>query len=148
MTDETTTRSPWAALGLSLLCTGLGHLYCGRKRSGIVLFAAALLLVPVAVAFTMLVPGSLSLAIFLLTLLALPLVYLFAVLDSFRIACRHGVGYILRPVNRPGLYVALAVIGVLYPMGSLLLVRSRFVGASTPVRSATSTCAAEPICRS
>jgi signal peptidase I len=131
MTDgkTTVTRSPWAALGLSLLCTGLGHIYCGRGRLGVVLFVVALLLVPAALALALLAPGDASLAVFLVALLTLPLLYLFAVLDSFRIACRFGIGYVLRPYNRPRLYAVLAVVGILYPVGSLLIVRSRFVEA-------------------
>src|SRR5262249_9086948 len=47
--SPTNGRSPLIAVVLSLFATGLGHVYCGRIVTGLALFLASLLLVPVAV---------------------------------------------------------------------------------------------------
>ena len=50
MAESYSKRSPSTAAMLSMLSTGLGHIYCGRLAAGLALFFSTLLPVPFAVA--------------------------------------------------------------------------------------------------
>ena len=57
-TSQPAGRSPLLAVVLSLFCTGLGHVYCGRIVTGLVLFLAFLLFAPAVVLAALLGPGT------------------------------------------------------------------------------------------
>jgi signal peptidase I len=129
-------RNRWTALGLSFLCTGLGQIYCGRIVRGLVLFLASLLFVPAAVFLVAIEPSRLVLSALLAVLLAMPLVYLFAAYDAFRIASRAAGEGPLLDFQIPLVYVLFSIVGVLYPVGSLVLLRADVVEAYfVPTRS-------------
>jgi hypothetical protein len=68
-------KSPATALLLSLLLPGAGHLYCGKRSTGI--WTTVLFLIPMSAALyvqPVLVPSALSFAV--------P-IYIFAFLDAF-----------------------------------------------------------------
>jgi len=117
-------RKPWVAVVLSLLATGLGHIYCGHIARGLALFLASSLFAPLAVAASLLEPST----PLLMGLLALALtvigLYLFAVADAFLLARRLGDEYVLCQYNRGFLYALFILVGVCYPPGVVHYLRS------------------------
>ncbi len=95
---EFTPRHPWRALGLSLMSAGVGHVYAGQIRKGLLLYFAWLLIPLMATMAAWLPPTTFG----LVTLLLIPIglvvgVYLFAAIDAFRLAKRTSlIGYVLR----------------------------------------------------
>jgi signal peptidase I len=133
---ETSARSPWAAVVLSLFSTGLGHIYCGRIVTGLVLFLASLLFAPAVVLAALLAPSTAVLVGLLLSVAAVLGLYLFAVLDAFRVARRAGEHYTLREYNRGLVYALFILVGVTYPVGVVSVLRANvFEAFLLPVAS-------------
>lgn len=122
MTEPSTPRSPWAASALSLLCTGLGHLYCGRVVRGLTLFCASLLFGPLALVLALLTPSTPLLVVLILAGLGIVALYLFAAVDAWRLARATG-SFAPRDYNHPLVYVLLGVVGVVYPVLTLAYLR-------------------------
>lgn len=100
-------RKPWIALLLSLPVAGLGHLYAGRGRRGVVLLVLTLLFVP-SVYLLALLPPSMGIVYALTGVVAFSLgLALFALIDAFRVAKRAEVPYVRRAYNNAGLYLLL-----------------------------------------
>lgn len=118
----TLTRKPWLAAALSLAAPGLGQLYCGRLRRGLVLLALSLAFVPAAFVAAA-PPPSLGrlVALFAATLLV-PAVVLFALADAILRARRLPADFAPRRYQRLPVYLAFAALGLL-ALGSPLLVR-------------------------
>lgn len=109
------TRKPSTAAMLSMLGTGLGHIYCGRFATGLALFFTSLLPVPFAVAAGLSQdPATMLLGIILPCGLVIA-VYLYAIVASYRLAKRIGNDYELRDYNRGVVYALFIVAGILYP---------------------------------
>lgn len=119
----------WVAVVLSLLCTGLGHLYCGRTARGLVLFLLSLLFVPVVVLVALAPPSGVGLALLVVDGVGFPLLVLFAVIDSARIARRLRDGIERRDYQRPAVYALFAIVGLLFPLGSSVYLRAHVVEA-------------------
>src|SRR5262245_752797 len=122
--SATNARSPLIAVVLSLFATGLGHVYCGRIVTGLVLFLASLLLAPVAVGAAL---AGLSLFVMLclaLAILAVIGAYLYSVIGSYRLARRLQGAYELRDYNRPGVYALFILVAVTYPALAVLQLRA------------------------
>src|SRR5262245_62653477 len=81
-----TDRSPWAAVALSLVSTGLGHVYCGRIVCGLALFCASLLFAPFAYGLALIGPSTSVLVVLLLAFVGVIGLYLFAAVDAWRVA--------------------------------------------------------------
>lgn len=103
--DQSSVRFPWAALALSFLSSGVGHLYCGRIVTGLFLYSARILLplLCAIAAFTQPSNGVL-LGLILLPAAATVIVYLYAAIDAYAIARRAGSNYELKEYNRASLY--------------------------------------------
>jgi signal peptidase I len=108
-------RKPWIAVVLSLLSTGLGHIYCGKIVTGLALFLVSLLFAPVAVIVALLHPSTPVLLGLIASFLAIIGVYLFAVLDAYGLARRQREEYVPRDYNRAVVYVLFILVGVSYP---------------------------------
>ena len=87
---EPSRRQPWIAAALSLCCTGLGHLYCGRLLRGLVLFLVSLLILPVAAFVAGLASSTWALVALIVSCLLLLILWLFAVVDAWRTAASTG----------------------------------------------------------
>jgi signal peptidase I len=122
-------RIPWVAAVLSLFCTGLGHIYCGRIVTGLALFLASLLFAPVAVLVSCLAPSTFVLVGLIAAALGVIGIYLFAVVDSFRLARCMKTGYEPKDYNRPAIYAAFFLVGVSYPLGVAHYLRSHALEA-------------------
>jgi signal peptidase I len=122
-------RIPLVAVVLSLLATGLGHVYCGRIARGLVLFLASLLLAPVAVGAALAgltTPVMIFLALAIVTVIG---AYLFSVVDSFRVARKLQSDFEPRDYNRPAIYVLFIFIALTYPPLTVAQLRANVLEA-------------------
>jgi signal peptidase I len=122
-------RSPFIAVVLSLLATGLGHVYCGRVATGLALFLASLLFAPFAVLAAFLPLATGVLVALLVGTLAVLAVYVFAVVDAYRTARGLRDHYELKEYNRGLLYGLFVLVGLTYPVGIVHYVRANFFEA-------------------
>ena len=114
---ELTGRRPWMAVVLSLLSTGLGHIYCGRVVTGLVLFLASLLFAPSAVLAANLSPSLPVLLGLLLCFAGVLAVYVYSVVDAWRVARRLRHHYEPKEYNRGVVYALFILVGASYPAG-------------------------------
>ena len=119
------TRQPWIALAMTLVATGVGHLYCGRIVRGLMLFSVWLLLMPLAWFAARSQPST----PLLLTLLVMPavsvlVIYFWACVDAWRIASDTTTPYIRRDYNHLVVYVVMLLVGATYPFLVLTHLRS------------------------
>ncbi|MHC4472817.1 MAG: signal peptidase I [Planctomycetota bacterium] len=137
MSDRPTRqRTPWIAAVLSLFCTGLGHVYCGRVARGATLFLLAMVFVPVYLLIACLSPSTALLTVLAGSILLVIPVYLFAVVDSVRIAGDLREGIDLSAWNSAVVYAIGVVLGFAAPLAGMLLLRSvAFQAYYCPARS-------------
>lgn len=114
-------RNPWAALALSLLSAGLGHIYCGRLVAGVVYYCSWLVLALVWITASF---ATMSPTVFL-TLVGTPYlaavtIWLWAAIDAFRTASKIDGDFVPRNYNRGVVYTGLAVLGIVYPCALLM----------------------------
>jgi signal peptidase I len=130
------TRQPWVAAVLSLMCTGLGHLYCGNVAKGLILFLVSLLFAPTVVLAALATPSTAVLWGIFICAVSVWAVYLYATVDAFRVARRLDGPYTKRDYNHVAVYGLFVLVGVIYPVGSALLVRETvFEAFFVPARS-------------
>src|SRR5262249_16634207 len=126
MSEPVTTsrRSPFVAVVLSLFATGLGHIYCGRTVTGLVLFLVSFLVAPVAFAAAMM--GLSMLAMFCLAVAILTVIgpHLYSVIGYCLVARRCQGVYQLRDYNRPIVYVLFILVALTYPALAVFQIRS------------------------
>jgi signal peptidase I len=122
-------RSPWIAVLLSLLCGGLGQVYCGRIARGLVLMLLCGGLGPVVAALALMGPSDWSTSA-ILAAFALPgLVWIYAVIDAIILAVRAGRHYQLKDYNRWFIYLLFALMLLPNSIAYALLVREGFFEA-------------------
>jgi signal peptidase I len=89
---------------------GLGHMYAGEAKRGLIIFIVSLLAVPLALFLGLLPYQPLNVLSMALTFLA---VYLFAIADSVRIARSRRYGYVLKRYNKWYLYCAIFLLSAI-----------------------------------
>ena len=135
-TPNALARSPLVAVMLSLAATGLGQIYCGRVVRGLVMFLGSMLFAPLIVAAALLPPATLVLVGLILALLAVLGVYVYAVVDAFRLARRGRDHFHPMDYNRPLVYTLFVLVGLTYAAGGLYFIRSSvFEAFSIPTAS-------------
>jgi signal peptidase I len=117
-------RLPWAAALLSLFCTGLGHLYAGRLVTGLVLFLASLLFVPLALLAANVEPSTAVLVGLLAAAAVVAALYPLSAVGAF-LAARRSAPFAPRDYHRPLLYALFVAVGVNYPVVGVSLLRAR-----------------------
>lgn len=123
---ENKLRKWWLAGLLSLVEPGLGQVYNGQFRKGVLLFLLPLVLLPCYV----LCLNSRHLFAYLAAYLLLALFYyLFVVGDAIVQARRQGGAYRLKNYNRLSVYVAVVVVATLVSTGMNLALKYNFVQA-------------------
>jgi signal peptidase I len=134
-------RLAWAAVALSLVATGVGHIYCGQIVKGLLLFCAWFLAIPLVVAATVIPPSTANLVLLIVTpALFLVAVYFLAAIDAYRVARRVGSMYQLRDYNRSAIYVTLIVVALVYRIGLMAGVcETSFEAFMIPSRSMSPT---------
>jgi signal peptidase I len=121
---------------LSLAATGLGQIYCGRMARGLVLFLGSLLFAPAIVIAALLPAATPVLVGLILALLTVLAVYVFAVVDAFRLARRGGELFQSQDYNHPLVYTLFILVGLTYSAGGLYFLRSSvFEAFSIPTAS-------------
>jgi signal peptidase I len=137
MTETPATgRSPLVAVVLSLFATGLGHIYSGQLVRGLTLFLVSLLFGPVIAGAAFLSPSTAVLIGLLLTVLVVLGVYLYALVDAYRVARRSREHYQLRDYNRPIVYAVFILVGLPYPATVCYVLRANcFEAYLIPTRS-------------
>jgi signal peptidase I len=128
-------REPWLAAVLSLFAPGLGHLYTGRLVPGLVLFLLSLLFVPLVVLAALVDRSTVVLVVLIAAGVALPGVYLYAVLGAYRSARRQREDYQPREYNRPSLYALFILVGSAYAVGGAWYVPHVFEAFYIPTES-------------
>jgi signal peptidase I len=117
-------RSPLIAAILSLAATGLGQIYCGRIGRGLVMFLGSLLFAPAIVVAALLPPATVVLVGLILALLTVLGVYVFAVVDAFRLARRGRDLFQSMDYNHPLVYALFILVGLTYSAGAVYFIRS------------------------
>jgi signal peptidase I len=120
---------PWLAVLLTCACVGLGHLYVGRERRGLVFFLLTLLVLPALGVVAMLPPSRVALGL-LLGLVALAAVtMLAAVVDAWRCARGAGMWPLERRLWSPGVVTLFLTVGLAFPLGAAVTLRTWCVEA-------------------
>lgn len=133
--ETTRRRHPKAAVLLSLLAPGLGHLYCGQAARGLVLVVLGVTLGPLGL-FGFVPVSSAFRTAALAAFFAFTALWIWAMRDAARAARRIGDGYVLKDYNRWTVYALLAFLAVPVAAGWGAYVRAGIVQAyRIPTRS-------------
>lgn len=124
MTDAPLSPSRSLAAFLSLIAPGVGHLYAGWSRRGVVLFALAIAPVPVILVLAHLPAGRATLALILAAAVVPLLVVVVAVVDVILRTRKTRARPTSRGALPGGLLAVLAVVGLGWGIGGPLLVRA------------------------
>lgn len=129
-TEFQNARKPWIATSLSLLCTGLGQIYCGRVGRGIVMYSGALLTGALIVATAYGAGSTIMLVAFLACLIGLIGLFIWSVRDARAIARRLATSdYQLQEFNRPIVYTMMALTNLPYVFGLACFLRATTIEA-------------------
>jgi signal peptidase I len=104
-------RWPWVAVTLSVIMTGLGHIYCGRIVKGLVLAFISCILIPFIFGVFSVSHSTIRIVVIIGALLASSVIWLFAIIDSGYTAEHIKENYILKDYNRWYVYVILILMG-------------------------------------
>jgi len=123
VTDKTESRTkklterriPWKAGLLSILVLGLGHVYNGRAKRGILLYSILWLLGLPGVILLVVLPTPFNLAVFIIVALIVLAFSLYVIIDSIKTARDIGDDYKLKAYNKWYIYVAVILIIWLVP---------------------------------
>jgi signal peptidase I len=118
-------RHIWLAILLSLIMPGLGQVYCGRLKRGLVLNFLNILPLPIIIGLFSLSNSPALMQIVIITILAGGTIQLVAIIDSAILAKRAGAGYQLKDYNTPLVYVLLVLIVTGGSIGSALYIRDQ-----------------------
>ena len=104
---NTKPRRPWVAVIFTIIETGLGHMYAGSLKRGIILFGVgALLVLMCSAAFTLIVPGRL----FMVSVVGIGLAYaVYCIVDAASIAKSKRTDYQPAKYNRWYAYIGYIV---------------------------------------
>jgi len=108
-------REPVIAFLLSVLCPGLGHIYCGKPAKGLVLFFLGFVFVPIMVFCPRNVSSAFILKAILASIILLIAVFFYAVVDAWIQAQRSDEHYEVKWYNQWYLYVLVIIISLSYP---------------------------------
>jgi len=129
-------RKPLFALALSFLLTGLGQLYNGKPRKGILFFGASLIL-PFLFFQLSVVGSNQILIVFLVLSSASDLgIFIWAARDAWKQAKRMEKNYKLRVYNRLYVYILLVIVLSLFAFG-LIVNRQKICFFALPYRMQT-----------
>jgi signal peptidase I len=117
-------RHIWLAILLSLIMPGLGQVYCGRLKRGLVLNFLNILPLPIIIGLFSLSDSPSLMLIAIALILAGGIVQLTAIIDSAFLA-KRSAGYRLKDYNSPFVYVLLVLIVTGGGVGSALYLRSQ-----------------------
>lgn len=102
-------RKPLFALALSFLLTGMGQVYNGKLRKGILFFAASLIVPFLLFQLSVVGPDQTLIVLFALFLIADPGISVWAALDAWKQAKRLRKNYRRKIYNKLSVYILLIV---------------------------------------
>ena len=117
-------RKPWIAVVLSLLCTGLGQIYCGRFLKGITLFTISIITTPLTYLAALCGSATAVLVMLFLACGLVPIVYLYAVVDSFFVARRSEPDFQRKDYNNAGVYSLFVILAMVLPLGAATQIKA------------------------
>lgn len=117
-------RYIWLAVLLSLIMPGLGQVYCGRLKRGLVLNFLNILPLPIIIGLFSLSNSPSLMQIVIALILAGGVVQLTAIIDSAFLA-KRSAGYQLKDYNSPVVYALLVLIVTGGSIGSALYIRDQ-----------------------
>jgi signal peptidase I len=106
-------RNPSTAANLSFLCTGLGHIYCGRFTTGLFLCFLFGLPAPFLVAAVVSQKPIIILLGIIIPCIFAMLVYVYSIVSSYRLAKKIGDRYELKDYNN-GVVYAIFIVGEVF----------------------------------
>jgi signal peptidase I len=118
--DRFRERKPLFALALSFLLTGLGQVYNGKLRKGILFFLASFILPFLFFQLSVLWPGQILMAFLVLSLASDPGIFIWAARDAWKQAKRTEKSYKLKAYNRLYVYILLVVVPALFSFGLIV----------------------------
>jgi signal peptidase I len=117
-------RRIWLAVLLSLIMPGLGQVYCGKLKRGLILNFLNILPLPIIIGLFSLSDSPSLMQIAIALILAGGMVQLTAIIDSVFLAIRSA-GYQLKDYNSPIVYALLVLIVTGGSIGSALYIRGQ-----------------------
>jgi signal peptidase I len=118
--DRFRERKPLFALALSLLLTGLGQIYNGKPRKGILFFVASLILPFLFLQLSVVGPDPTLIGFLVLSLVSDLGIFVWAARDAWKQAKRMEKNYKLRVYNRLYVYILLVIVLNLFAFGPIL----------------------------
>jgi signal peptidase I len=118
-------RHIWLAVLLSLIMPGLGQVYCGRLKRGLILNFLNILPLPIIIGLFSVSVSPALMQIVIVLILAGGIVQLTAIIDSVFLAIRAGTDYQLKDYNTPFVYVLLVLIVTGGSISSALYIRGQ-----------------------
>jgi len=118
-------RHIWLAVLMSLIMPGLGQVYCGRLKRGLILNFLNILPLPIIIGLFSLSDSPSLMQIVIAMILAGGIVQLTAIIDSVFLAKRAGSDYQPKDYNTPIVYVLLVLIVTGGSIGSALYIRGQ-----------------------
>lgn len=103
-------RKPLFALALSLFLTGLGQVYNGKLKKGILLFLISIFFPFLLFQLSVVGPDKMLIVFLLLSLLADLAIYIWAALDAWKQAKRIRKNYTLKIYNKLYVYILLIIL--------------------------------------
>lgn len=106
---ENTPRKPWLAGLLTLLAIGLGHIYAGAPKKGILLFVGGETFGLLLLAFILFTRSAIDFLFFAVCILAAIIIFLYLIyccLDAIDVAKKNKDTYQLRNYNKWYIYLA------------------------------------------
>jgi len=117
-------RRIWLAVLLSLILPGLGQVYCGRLKRGLILNFLNILPLPIIIGLFSLSDSPMLIQVVIALVLAGGMVQLTAIIDSAFLA-KRSAGYQLKDYNSPVVYALLILIVTGGGIGSALYLRDQ-----------------------
>ena len=113
-------RKPLFALALSLFLIGLGQVYNGKLRKGILFFLISIIFPLLLLQLSVAIPDKMLIVFLLLSLLASLGIYIWAALDAWKHAKRIGKNYTLKTYNKLYIYILLIIVLNLFSFGPII----------------------------
>jgi signal peptidase I len=104
-------RWPWLAVTLSVIMTGLGHIYCGKFAKGLVLTLLSGILIPIISGALSVSHSTIRIVVIITSLFISLVVWLFGIIDSWYTARHITDSYTLKDYNRWYVYIILILMG-------------------------------------
>jgi signal peptidase I len=118
--DKSRERKPLFALALSFLLTGLGQVYNGKPRKGILFFGASLILPFLFLQLSVVGPNQILIVLLVLSSASDLGIFIWAARDAWKQAKRMEKNYKLRVYNRLYVYILLIIVLNLFTFGLIV----------------------------